>query len=777
MAQTVDLIPQPSGILSWELHAVSPSGEYLAGNAFPESGGFFKFVWSENTGIELLPFMFGPVLAVSDDGDRVLMLDDDTDREFLWIDSSGSWEELVAPEDGRNPRARAMSGAGDLIVGDIEYERCDDPNRFDNRGAKWVGPGSGMPLTGVTGCPCVWSYCFDVSADGRVLVGGVFFGEDRPCLTKPARWSGGGSSASLLPVPGGYEEAWAWAVSLSGRWVAGATVDTDQEVRLLLWGPNNELLDLGPRFATGYTRLDPKDVRNDGQAVLLSNAGLYSAAIWTSQSGVIRLIDWLQAYRCFDMADFDRNSFQAVGLDQSGAIWGRGILSGRSVIWRVGDGENDNDGDGLPNCWETVGIPYDDANGDLRFYELDFDGDGEPDADPEHKDIFVEVDELAGYPLFPPTVTMLEAAFANAPVSNPDGLTGIRLHILVSDIADVLPATWQTDSTGWPTAWEVTRRDWFGSALERSERDAGSKVLEARSKAVRYCVLAETLDDAVLGIAENIPADDFIVAMGDPVHTDGLHDEEDTAATWMHELGHTLGLGHGGGDDILGKPNYPSIMNYMYADIMDFNEDFWALDFCRVGSLPTLDETSLDETAGIDSGGMYDGWIAPFGVTDSMGDRVIRYVQLDGRPTDFGTPGDPDGRQDNSFSSSVVQDLNYIGPDLPVSGADLPTPGETLHPFDDWANLIYAVGDGSDSSQPRRGGELTSDAVDWINDNFPPPDDCEADFDGDGQADTRDVLAFLNAWAAGDPSADFNGDGIVDTRDVLAFLNVWTAGC
>ena len=54
---------------------------------------------------------------------------------------------------------------------------------------------------------------------------------------------------------------------------------------------------------------------------------------------------------------------------------------------------------------------------------------------------------------------------------------------------------------------------------------------------------------------------------------------------------------------------------------------------------------------------------------------------------------------------------------------------------------------------------------------------CAADFNGDGEVDTLDVLAFLNAWSAGDPSADFNGDGAINTLDVLAFLNAWSAGC
>ncbi len=56
-------------------------------------------------------------------------------------------------------------------------------------------------------------------------------------------------------------------------------------------------------------------------------------------------------------------------------------------------------------------------------------------------------------------------------------------------------------------------------------------------------------------------------------------------------------------------------------------------------------------------------------------------------------------------------------------------------------------------------------------------DDCYADFNGDGVVDTRDVLAFLNAWNAGDPSADCDGNRLIDTRDVLCFLNLWNAGC
>jgi len=58
-----------------------------------------------------------------------------------------------------------------------------------------------------------------------------------------------------------------------------------------------------------------------------------------------------------------------------------------------------------------------------------------------------------------------------------------------------------------------------------------------------------------------------------------------------------------------------------------------------------------------------------------------------------------------------------------------------------------------------------------------PVSGCPADFNDDGDLNTLDVLAFLNAWNADEPAADFNNDGTVDTLDVLAFLNAWNGGC
>lgn len=112
----------------------------------------------------------------------------------------------------------------------------------------------------------------------------------------------------------------------------------------------------------------------------------------------------------------------------------------------------DIDGDGLPNVWES------------QNYGIDVDGDGDYELDlyalgarPDHKDVFVEVDYMMGRaPLTQTPVptrvadeglatgTVLDnviLSFLNAPVSNPDGATGIKLHIEIdlTGSHDVIP--------------------------------------------------------------------------------------------------------------------------------------------------------------------------------------------------------------------------------------------------------------------------------------------------------------------------------------------------
>ena len=114
-----------------------------------------------------------------------------------------------------------------------------------------------------------------------------------------------------------------------------------------------------------------------------------------------------------------------------------------------------------------------------------------------------------------------------------------------------------------------------------------------------------------------------------------------------------------------------------------------------------------------------------------------------------------------AFDLSDIQNPNQALPEFPL---DLPTilpPGFTAHLL---LNLVL------EQVATTMTGDLALSASGGLA-------ACIADFNADGTVNTLDVLAFLNAWSAGDASADINGDGVVNTLDVLAFLNAWTAGC
>jgi len=398
-----------------------------------------------------------------------------------------------------------------------------------------------------------------------------------------------------------------------------------------------------------------------------------------------------------------------------------GLDDGSIYVYDCGE---DTDEDGLCDDWETLGIPYYDSAGSLQRYLLDIDDNGLTDADPMHKDLFVEIDSMSGR-TYPATAkAMVETAFALAPVSNPNLDIGIDVHIQIDDTTLPFEDTVITD-TGWPLNVEGLRATYFGTLAEWSDPDAEA-MLNAKAKAFRYSINAnrgEFLNDDFTttpfgGIGE-LPGDDSVL------YGAGM-DDESLAAVFMHELGHNLGLKHGGGDHINGKPNYPSIMNYALAYREDWNSSFWTLDYCNE-KLPVLDEASLDETITIFSStsGYYEEYEMPFYAEVPDGSAcwnpsefntfVVEYLSLDGQVlADFNLDCDVD-------DSGVVVDLNNL-PSSGLPGTVTATPNQKLRGFNDWENIGFLVSDGGGSYKGALPPEeLTDDQRQFMRDNFPIP--------------------------------------------------------
>ena len=364
----------------------------------------------------------------------------------------------------------------------------------------------------------------------------------------------------------------------------------------------------------------------------------------------------------------------------------------------------DTDGDALADAWESLYI--------------DINEDGEPDfilleADPAHKDLFVEVDAMLGFTPHPNALNAVEAAFATAPqalVQNPDGEDGISLHIDL-DETNIPHHPWigdadgdgEDEADGWPFFDRIKQGELsgggFGTLAERNA-DNSSLLLEAKRLVYRYAIFADRYDaKGTSGESESLiketwleGGNDFFITLGLSNPSGGTVDEQ--AGTFMHELGHTLGLGHGGGDNVRAglvpgssfvnyKPNYHSIMNYTWQ-FPKPGYGPWTLDYSRTEFQP-LDESDLDESAGL--GGDQ-------GITVPIGPKFVLLGVPVITKTIAVTEGGPIDLNFNKTSNdiNVVRDLNFLfdnDEDGDIDGDDA-TPGQTLYGHEDWSRLRYS---------------------------------------------------------------------------------------
>jgi hypothetical protein len=196
---------------------------------------------------------------------------------------------------------------------------------------------------------------------------------------------------------------------------------------------------------------------------------------------------------------------------------------------------------------------------------------------------------------------MVSEAFAKAPYVSPTGSLGITLHVDAGpdSVLDASGATWGLLSNARAIPWQKNlgtaatgSYDW--RAFDAVRNAPGGFRDTARGAVFHYVIFGQyhDLDDphggGASGIARGIGGTDFLVTLGN--FTNGVGTPREQAGTFMHELGHNLGLRHGGCDDANMKPGYASVMNYAFQmDGIVRGGMRGVLDFSR-GSAPPLDE-------------------------------------------------------------------------------------------------------------------------------------------------------------------------------------------
>ncbi len=231
-------------------------------------------------------------------------------------------------------------------------------------------------------------------------------------------------------------------------------------------------------------------------------------------------------------------------------------------------GVPDSDSDGLSDGNETGEYGTDptdpDTDGDgladgVEVAAPDDTGVTAPEgADPLRMDVFVELDYMAEAEPPPEAIALVTEAYADAPVENPDGSTGISLHVTVDDRIPTDDRTEWAEMDGLMT--EHFDREGMGYRYAVAVLDVRANGTDAAGAAVSGAENGQFM-------FESVPEGE-------------TNATRRTASVFMHELGHSVGIASGTFEGVDSEAVwyalYQSVMNYNApADAVRYSDRDW----------------------------------------------------------------------------------------------------------------------------------------------------------------------------------------------------------
>jgi hypothetical protein len=363
-------------------------------------------------------------------------------------------------------------------------------------------------------------------------------------------------------------------------------------------------------------------------------------------------------------------------------------ISESSTINCSPDFGGDADNDGICDNWEhqtSLDITYPLGNPITYHFNCD------TTCDNSARDIFVEIDWMEGHRPNQLALDDVVTAFKNAFQTGTGQEIRVHLQVDPEPIPHLGCIVWGTSGI----TFDKIKANFFGTPSERSDaawHDISNTMYIEKKQAFHYALFAHGRC-GVLGETgkSEISGNDLEVTLGRSV---GSRDQQ--SGTFMHELGHNLGLLHGGNTNINCKPNYLSVMSHsrQFADLVNnrkLDYSHQALGYNPNNSPTTFDvlpENPLNEAMGVE---LY-----------SSPNEIMVW----GNPTTNRPEFSPTGQNSVDWNRNSVRDVtasinvNSIKDSNNKWVCNSPSL-ELLTGFDDWSNISVNVRNSYDSLDGR----------------------------------------------------------------------------